>query len=293
MNTMPQPLIRFAASSMLAVFVFASFNFATITGTEKAWQLLNTAIAGDTDDRSTAVSVLALIPNDAQAFHLATEALDDLKPSVRIAACNALAALNNKAAIPDLQKALTDQEMPVVIACAHALNALKDDSAYDVYYAILTGEVKEGKGLLAKQLDTLKDPKQLAQIGFNEGIGFVPFAGAGWDAFRYIHKTDPSPVRAAAASVLATDPDPKSGQALIDATRDKNWLVRLAALEALNRRADPDLRVDVEPAMFDTKKKVRLAAAAVVIHLGELKKPHSPKRTSKPKTPTTSPHHPE
>ena len=29
--------------------------------------------------------------------------------------------------------------------------------------------MKDSKGLLAKQLDTLKDPKQLAQIGFSEG----------------------------------------------------------------------------------------------------------------------------
>jgi hypothetical protein len=42
MNTMPQPLIRFAASSMLAVLVFTSSNFATISGTEKAWQLRTT-----------------------------------------------------------------------------------------------------------------------------------------------------------------------------------------------------------------------------------------------------------
>jgi hypothetical protein len=84
MKTLPQPLIRFAASSMLAVLVFTSSNFATITGTEKAWQLLNTAIAGDTDGRSTAVAVLALIPNDPQPFHLAT------------------AVLNNKAAIREL-----------------------------------------------------------------------------------------------------------------------------------------------------------------------------------------------
>ena len=92
--------------------------------------------------------------------------------------------------------------------------------------------------------------------------------------------------------MLAADPDPRSGQALIDATHDKNWIVRLAALEALNP-ADPDLRVDVEPAMYDSKKKVRLVAAAVVIHLGELKKPYPTKRTTKPKTAPTSPRHPE
>jgi HEAT repeat protein len=104
---------------------------------------------------------------------------------------------------------------------------------------------------------------------------------------------DPSPVRATAASVLTADPVPRSGQALIDATHDKNWIVRVAALEALNRRADPDLRVDVEPAMYDSGKKVRLAAAAVVIHLGELKKPYPTKRTTKPRTAPTSPRHPE
>ena len=275
------------AGAMLAVLFYAPTSFTATTGKDKAWEILDTAIAGDTGDRVTAVAVLALIPNDRKALNLATGALDDPKPEVRIAACNSLAALNNKAAIPNLQKALADKEMPVVVAAAHALNTLKDDSAYDVYYAILTGEVKDSKGLIAKQLDTLKDPKQLAQIGFSQGIGFVPFAGIGWDAFRYLHKTDTSPVRAAAASVLAGDPDPKSGEALVTATRDNNWIVRVAALEALNRRGDATLRVKIEPAMFDAKRKVRLTAAAVVIHLSELKKPRArpvPK-TSTPQRP--------
>jgi len=273
MKTNSAPLFPFAAGSLLAILVFAPSNFATVSGSDKAWQILNAALAGNTDDRTTAVSVLALIPGDARVLNLATGATDDPKPAVRIAACNSLAGLNNKAAIPSLQKAVADKEMSVVVACAHALHALKDDSAYEIYYAILTGAVKDSKNPIAKQLDTLKDPKQLAQIGFNEGIGFIPFAGAGWSAFRYLHKTDPSPVRAAAASVLATDPDPKSGEALVDATQDKNWIVRVAALEALSRRADPTLRVKVEPAMNDRTKKVRFTAAAVVIHLGELKQP--------------------
>lgn len=282
MKNKSKPPLHFAARTLLAVLVLATSSLAAISGADKAWGILNNALGGNTDDRTAAVSVLALIPGDAKVLNLATGALDDPNRAVRVAACNSLAALNNKAAIPSLQKALADKEMPVVVACAHALNALKDDSAYEVYYAILTGEVKDSRSLIAQQLDTVKDPKQLAQIGFNEGIGFIPFAGAGWSAFRLLRKSDPSPVRAAAARALATDPDPKSAEALVKATQDKNWIVRVAALEALNRRADPALLVQLEPAIYDRQKRVRFTAAAVVIHLSELKKA----KPARPRQPT-------
>lgn len=275
-----------AAGSLLAVLFFPSLTAGIATGPEKAWQILTNGLAGEVGDRVEAVAALGLVTNDAKAMKLVIEALDDEKPQVRIAACNTLAALNNKAAIPNLQKVLADKEITVVFAAAHALDALKDPSAYDIYYAVLTGEVKDSKGIIAKQLDTLKDPKQLAQIGFSEGIGFVPFAGMGWDAYRMLHKSDPSPVRAIAASVLAVDPDPKSADALVAAVQDKNWIVRVAALEALSRRGDTSLISKVEPAMADTKKKVRFTAAAVVVHLNDLKNVH-PKRRRKEAPPKT------
>lgn len=273
MNT-PALTRLFTAGSLLAVLFCPSATLGVATGYEKAWEILDMALAGETSDRVDAVAALGLISKDPKGMKLAIAALDDPKPEVRIAACNTLAALDDRAAIPALQKALADKEITVVTAAAHALDALKDPSAYDVYYAILTGEVKDGKGLLSKQLDTLKDPKQLAQIGFSEGIGFVPFAGMGWDAYRMLHRSDPSPVRAIAASVLAVDPDPKSAEALVAATHDKNWIVRVAALEALARRGDPSLIIKVEPAMADSRKKVRFTAAAVVIHLSSMKKSH-------------------
>ncbi len=46
-------------------------------------------------------------------------------------------------------------------------------------------------------------------------------------------KSDNSPVRAAAAKKLAHDPDPATAKALVSATQDKNWVVRMAALEAI------------------------------------------------------------
>src|SRR5437667_8175066 len=57
-------------------------------------------------------------------------------------------------------------------------------------------------------MSTLGDPKKMAQLGFEEGIGFIPFAGMGWKAIKEVRKDDSSPVRAASARVLAEDPDP-------------------------------------------------------------------------------------
>jgi hypothetical protein len=61
---------------------------------------------------------------------------------------------------------------------------------------------------IKEQLDTLKDKKKMAKMGFEEGIGFIPFAGMGYEAFKTVKKNDSSPVRAAAAKQLAHDPDP-------------------------------------------------------------------------------------
>lgn len=63
--------------------------------------------------------------------------------------------------------------------------------------------------------------------GFSEGVGCVPFAGIGWDAYRTIRKKDPNPARAVAATMLAHDPDPASAKALWKATDDKTGLCEL------------------------------------------------------------------
>src|SRR5205807_2147572 len=113
---------------------------------------------------------------------------------------------------------------------------MHDGSAYEVYYEVLTGQRKAGKGLIASQTSILKDPKKMAQLGFEEGIGFVPFAGVGWVAIKTITKDDTSPVRAAAAKVLAKDPDPTATKTLADAAGDKNWLPGLENREPWGTR---------------------------------------------------------
>jgi HEAT repeat protein len=242
------------------------------TPRHKAWDILqNAAMSKRTIDRADGVRALGLLSGDFRARQMAEAALQDPKPEVRAAAATALGQMHAAESIPKLQKALGDSKVPVVMAAAHSLRVLKDNSdAYAVYFDLLTGNRKSGDGLIATQVETLKNPKELAKIGFSEGVGFIPFAGIGWDAYRTMHKKDPNPVRAVAATYLAHDPDPATARALVGATRDRNWIVRAAAIEAIAQRGDPSLSPKVQLRFSDRNPKVRYSAAAAVIRLSTI-----------------------
>jgi HEAT repeat protein len=80
---------------------------------------------------------------------------------------------------------------------------------------------------------------------------------------------DPSPVRAAAATALADDPDPRSGVALARGLKDKNWIVRVAVLRAIAIRGDQASLDTIEAATQDKRDEVRFAAAAALLKLME------------------------
>ena len=154
-----------------------------------------------------------------------------------------------------------------MLAAANSLLLMQADWAYEVYYAILTGEKLANKGLIKEQLQTLKDKKKMAEIGLEEGLGFIPFAGVGYTVLKTVMKDDSSPIRVAAAKKLAQDPDPGSAEALGSAMQDKNWTVRVAALEAISQRDDKSLIPRIAGEIDNDKDVVRFAAAACVIHL--------------------------
>ncbi|PYX52093.1 MAG: hypothetical protein DMG79_01475 [Acidobacteria bacterium] len=235
----------------------------------KAWDMLVTAtLSKVTTQRMNGTRALGLLQDTPRAREMAENSLKDPKPEVREAAATALGQMHSRESIPKLEQALSDPKIRVVMAAANSLRMLKDDkSAYAVYYDLLTGERKSGDGMIAQQMETLKNPKELAKIGISEGIGYIPFAGIGWDAYRAMHKKDPNPVRAAAATFLAHDPDPATSRALVNATRDKNWIVRAAAVESIAQRGDASLQPALEERFTDKNEKVRYSAAAAVIRL--------------------------
>ena len=239
---------------------------------EQAWSVLDAGLAeGNVPKRTTAVQVLGLLPGDAKAKESALKALKDDKPEVRAAAAQALGDMKARDTTGSLYEMRNDKDAGVIVAAAHALIALGDDRGYGVYYAILTGELKSGQSLMDEQKKMLNDPKKLAQFGFEQGIGFIPFAGLGYGVFKMATKDTTSPVLAAAALVLVKDPDPKSGEAIAAAARgNKSWIVRAAALNALALRGQTSLLPAAESGLQDEKEEVRYSAAAAVIRLTDL-----------------------
>ena len=223
--------------------------------------------------RSDAVLALGLLPDDAKAIAMAETALTDPAPEVRKAAATALGQMHSTGSFLKLEHALDDKDISVVLAAAHALYLFQDKRAYEVYYEILLGERKSRTGLIAEQEKILRDHKKLAEMGFEEGLGFVPFGGVSWGAFKAIRQDDTSQVRAAATQVLVNDLDPRSGKALVTATGDRSWIVRAAALSAIAQRGDPSLLEHVEACLYDEKDAVRFTTAAAIIRLSaDLKK---------------------
>jgi HEAT repeat protein len=118
---------------------------------EQAWQILETGATADkTRDRAAAINILGLLRNDRRARKIAETALGDHAPDVRSAAAAALGEMRSRISIPKLKAATDDKDPSVALASAHALILLKDESGYDVYYEVLAGERKTGKGLLAQ-----------------------------------------------------------------------------------------------------------------------------------------------
>ena len=254
----------------------------------EAWTVLYAGLADtNLEKRAKAVRVLGLLPNDPQAQEAARHALKDDKPEVRAAAAQALGDMKAKSAIPQLAALVNDKDAGVIIAGAHSLIAMGDKRGYDVYYAILTGERKSGTSLMDEQKKMLNDPKKMAQFGFEQGIGFIPFAGMGYGAFKMITKDNTSPVLAAAALVLAKDPDPKSGDALAKAASgNKSWIVRAASLNAMAIRGETSLLPSAESGLQDEKEEVRYSAAAAVIRLTDLSAHRAPAKRAQAVKPT-------
>ncbi|MGH9516394.1 MAG: HEAT repeat domain-containing protein [Terriglobales bacterium] len=236
---------------------------------EKSWLILQAGLHSKrVAQRVEAVKAISLLQGNRQAVRFALRALRDNNPKVRAAGAATLGELNATATIPALKAMLSDKDAAVMLASAHALYLLKDPVAYEIYYAILMGDKKTSAGMIQSQVDRLKDPKQVAQMGLQEGIGFVPYAGMGYEAYRQLMKHDSSPVRAAAARVLALDADSISEDALIQvALADKNVMVREAALDALAQRSDPKCIERLAINLDENKYPVRYRTAATVIHL--------------------------
>jgi len=238
------------------------------TPVDKAWTILSEAAQDKSyEKRGKAIQSLGVIHGNARARAMAETALSDEREEVRSTAADVLAIMGAKESVPKLKAAVRDKASSVVFAAANALAVLGDPAAYEVYYAVLTGQKKSGDSLVESQMKMLKDPKALGRVGLEVGVGFIPFGGISYKVLKMTMADNVSPVRAAAAGRLVNDPDPKTRQALEDRTKDEKWLVRAAVVGALARRKDPSALKVITPLIEDENEVVRFNAAAAVIQL--------------------------
>jgi len=256
----------------------------TQTPQQTAWTVLNSGLQDNNADlRTRATRVLGELQGNTKAEDAALTALSsDKQPQVRAAAAQALGEMGAQDAKGQLYAAFKDTDPSVIIAAAHALIQLGDNRGYDVYYAVLTGQQKTGQSLSEQQKAMLKDPKKMASLGIEAGVGFIPFGGLAMSGYKLLTRDDISPVLAAAALMLAKDPDPKSGQALADAA---------ATFDAIAKRGDPSLLKPAETGLQDEKDQVRVSAAAAVIRLHDIQS--RPKPEAKPERHKAAPKKPQ
>jgi len=251
------------------------------TPSQHAWQILEAAASSSkTEIRADNARALGLV-DSPKAVELLESALDDKDADVRSAAATSLGMIKSKRSIPKLiERGKKEADGDVIMAIAKALTDMGDPKGYEVFYAVVTGERKSGEGLIASQgkmlTEALKSPKSMAGMAFQQGMGFVPFGGVALGAFEAILNSGKNEalVKAAAIRALAKDPDPRSGTALLTATKDKEWIVRAAAFDALARRGDASLVPDMVNGLGDGADVVRLTAAAAIAKLGTGGNPH-------------------
>jgi HEAT repeats len=269
---------RFLAALLTSVVLAGVATAQTQSPQQLAWSILQGGVGStNTQQRVSAVTALAMISADPKAVTMAEQALQDPNADVRAAAATTLGALKAQSSIPALQQALKDTAPNVIMAAAKSLVEMNNEDGFDTYYAVATGQMKSGQGLVASQEKKLNElfhnPKDLAETAFEQGIGFVPFGGVGFGAFKAIHDSGQNAivVKATAYKMLAKDPDPKSGKALVAATADQQWVVRAAAYDALAKRGDRSLLPDISNGLTDQQEEVKLTAAAAVAQLSALR----------------------
>ena len=236
---------------------------------ERAWLILQEGLTSKrAAKRTNAVHALRALVHNSRAQDMAEQALTDPDPKVRAAAARALGPMEAISSEPKLKALLNDKEPFVALAAAHSLFLLGDRrEIYDIDYEVLNGERKSADGFVASQISELRDPKAVAAMGLETGIGFMPFGGEAYDVYKRVRKDNVTPIRVAAAKELIADRDPKVDAALTKACSDRKWSVRAAAVFAIAKRDNPSLLNVTIRAMEDKNEIVRFEAAAGVLRL--------------------------
>ena len=241
---------------------------------DQAWKMLRDAAQDkEVKHRADALKAMGILRPSADAVKLVEDGLDDKSPVVREAAARSLGEMRSTTSISKLQAAVDDKDFGVSLAATAALVEMKNDAGYDADFELLTGARKSGEPLTQQASRTLHDRDKMVTLSIEQGMGFAPFGGFAVAAFEALKKNSTAPVRAAAALALAHDPDERSAKALVIATGDKDWIVRVAAIRAIGMRDDAALAHELKAPLEDKHDAVQYSAAASIIRLSPANAP--------------------
>jgi HEAT repeat protein len=251
---------------------------------KKSLEVLEQGMAAkNPETRKLAAVSLSLAGTNDELQRRLEGLLDDKDVEVRQAAIASLSDIHNQKAKEALVRAMNDSVPEVSFAAAKALWGLKETSGRGALLSVLEGESKTSSGLFTEKkreaLRMMHTPKTAFMMALREGVGFVPVPGLG-EGISSMQSLlgDPSlSGRASAALLLGADANPQTLAALKDATHDKTWSVRAAAVHSLALHNDPALKAAIAPLIDDQNEAVKLRAAAGYLRLRAVELQPKPK----------------
>ena len=241
---------------------------------QRARDILQAGIADkNPDTRRDVVSAIGLTGAKEKLVSDLTPLLDDPDFKVRTAVVRALGDLNDKQAVPLLERELRDAVPEVAFAAAKVLQAMGEPSGKDALLAVYGRETKGSSNFVsAKFRDTIrqfKTPRMALMFGVRQGIGFVPVPGLGFgfEALDGMISDPEFSVRATALLLLASERSSEVVGLAQTALGDKDWSLRAVGLQILAMQGTPAERDRIARLFEDKKDRVRFRAAAAYLRL--------------------------
>jgi HEAT repeat protein len=238
---------------------------------EQAWKALTQAM-GDIkhpQTRAQALAALGLL-RSPRSEKMIVDAMADQDVDMRTAAVLAAGQTKDRNLAAAMRKLLDDKEPQVVFTTAITLWKMDDKSGEDILMAVVDGERSANATLLHSTEHTankdLHDPAFLTKMAALQGATMLlgPF-GFGITAVEYVRQNGGDSSRVSAIEQIAQQHTEPVHKLLVAALADKDPTVRAASAKALVSYRDPATSIAIYGLLADTKRPVRLTAAAAYL----------------------------
>ncbi|MEO8840664.1 MAG: HEAT repeat domain-containing protein [Kofleriaceae bacterium] len=237
----------------------------------------------DEDERVQAAASVAVIHGFAQAAHVAADMLHADNAEARRIALEGVAKKIGKIALPDIEKGATDRDPRVRAVAVRWLGHYKDADAVtvctkrlhdpdeNVRAAAATALAQIGLGdIAAVAKRALADKALVVRLA---GVGVLQSSKAQADYDTLVALADdPDALVALEAGLAVQQAHPElAAKAVQRALASTEWTVRAGAVNSLARAlAKPEAIAAAKTATTDPELAVRLAAARVLAHAGDV-----------------------